>query len=187
LWPKCKHLFFFFWEFFKSFFLIKFFFLLIFFFFNFFYFYLLLLFSSSKLFSSNIDPFFSIFLFFYRHHFYHWTWIFYAQHLGIAQTIPKISIGILCFKCGYCKIILIKLMFIVTLIQVFHIKFNVSEVLLMQHCSMFQTHIFRENFNKILMQCSHSRHANIIQMWSYNCNKKKLVYIDANITYIKTF
>ncbi len=58
----------------------------------------------------------------------------------------------------------------------------------MQHCNMFQTHIFKEIFNKILlMQCSHSRHANIIQVQSYNCNKTRLVYIDANITSIKTF
>ncbi len=37
------------------------------------------------------------------------------------------------------------------------------------------------------MQCSHSRHANIIQVWSYICNKTIFVYIDANITSIKTF
>jgi len=47
--------------------------------------------------------------------------------------------------------------------QVFHIELYAFEVLLMQHCNMFQTCIFGENFNKILMQCSHSRHANIIQ------------------------
>jgi hypothetical protein len=35
------------------------------------------------------------------------------------------------------------------------------------------------------MQCSHSRHAKIIRVWSYN--KTRLVYIDANITSIKTF
>jgi hypothetical protein len=57
----------------------------------------------------------------------------------------------------------------------------------MQHCNMFQIRIFRENFNKILMQCSHSKHVNIIQTWGYNCNKTKLVCIDANITSIKTF
>jgi hypothetical protein len=57
----------------------------------------------------------------------------------------------------------------------------------MQHCNIFQTHIFKENFNKILMQCSHSKHANIIQTWDYNCNKTKLVCIDASITFIKTF
>jgi hypothetical protein len=50
---------------------------------------------------------------------------------------------------------------------------------------MFQICILKENFNKILMQCSHSRHANIIQMWDYNCNKTKLAYIDANITSIQ--
>jgi hypothetical protein len=44
----------------------------------------------------------------------------------------------------------------------------------MQHCNIFQTRIFKENFNKILMQCSHSKHANIIQTWGYNCNKTKL-------------
>jgi len=52
---------------------------------------------------------------------------------------------------------------------------------------MFQTCIFRENFNKILMQCSHSKHVNIIQTWSYNRNKTKLVCIDASITSIKLF
>jgi len=57
----------------------------------------------------------------------------------------------------------------------------------MQHCKMFQTCIFRETFNKILMQCSHSKHVNMIQMWGYNCNKIKLVCIDAIITFIKTF
>jgi hypothetical protein len=33
----------------------------------------------------------------------------------------------------------------------------------MQHCNMFQTHVFNENFNKVLMQCSHSKHVNIIK------------------------
>jgi hypothetical protein len=47
---------------------------------------------------------------------------------------------------------------------------------------MFQTHIFRENFNKILMQCSHSKHVNIIQTWGY---KTKLLCIDASITFSK--
>jgi hypothetical protein len=58
----------------------------------------------------------------------------------------------------------------------------------MQHYNMFQTHILRENLNKVLMQCSLSRHANIIQWWGYNYNnnKTKLVCIDANITSIKT-
>jgi hypothetical protein len=52
---------------------------------------------------------------------------------------------------------------------------------------MFQTHILKENFNKILMQCSYAKHVNIIQMWSYNCDKILLVCIDANITFSKTF
>jgi Zn ribbon nucleic-acid-binding protein len=39
---------------------------------------------------------------------------------------------------------------------------------------MFQTYIFRENFNKVLMQCSHSKHANIIQMWGNDYNKTKI-------------
>jgi hypothetical protein len=56
----------------------------------------------------------------------------------------------------------------------------------MQHCNMFQTHIFKENFNKILMQCSHSKYVNMIQMWSYNWITQ-LVCIDASITSIKTF
>ncbi len=51
---------------------------------------------------------------------------------------------------------------------------------------MFKIHIFRENFNKILVQCSFSKHANILQLWGYNCNKTKLVCIDANIRSIKT-
>jgi len=37
------------------------------------------------------------------------------------------------------------------------------------------------------MQCSHSKHVNIIQMWGYNCNKTKLVCIDANVTSIDFF
>ncbi len=57
----------------------------------------------------------------------------------------------------------------------------------MQHCNMFQTHIFRGNFNKVLMECSHSKHVNTIQTWGYNCNKIKFVCIDVNITFIKTF
>jgi hypothetical protein len=52
---------------------------------------------------------------------------------------------------------------------------------------MFHIHIFKENLNKILMQCSHSKHVNIIQMSSYNCNKIKLVCTDVSITSIKTF
>jgi hypothetical protein len=47
----------------------------------------------------------------------------------------------------------------------------------MQHCNMFQIRIFRENFNKVLMQCSHSKRANIIQTRSYNYNKTKLICI----------
>jgi hypothetical protein len=46
---------------------------------------------------------------------------------------------------------------------------------------------FKENFNKALLQCSHSRHANIIQTWGHNCNKTKLVCIDVNIISIKLF
>jgi len=57
----------------------------------------------------------------------------------------------------------------------------------MQHCDMFQTHIFTKNFNKILRQCSHSKHVNIIQIWGYNCNKTKLVCIDANMKLSKLF
>jgi hypothetical protein len=57
----------------------------------------------------------------------------------------------------------------------------------MQHCNIFQIHIFRENFNKLLMECSHSKHVNIIQMWGCNCNKTKLICFDASITSIKTF
>jgi hypothetical protein len=57
----------------------------------------------------------------------------------------------------------------------------------MQHCNMFQTRIFKENFNKVLMQCSQSKHGKIIQMWGYNCNKTKLLWLDANTTSIKTF
>jgi hypothetical protein len=52
---------------------------------------------------------------------------------------------------------------------------------------MFQTRIFMEIFNKVLMQCSHSKYVNIIQMGDYNCNKTKLICIDASITSIKTF
>jgi hypothetical protein len=57
----------------------------------------------------------------------------------------------------------------------------------MQHCNIFQIRICKENYNKVLMQCSHSKHVNIIQLWGYNCNKTKLVCIDASITSIKTF
>jgi hypothetical protein len=52
---------------------------------------------------------------------------------------------------------------------------------------MFQIRIFKENFNKVLMQCSHSKHVNIIQTWGYNYNKIQLVCIDASITFIETF
>jgi hypothetical protein len=41
------------------------------------------------------------------------------------------------------------------------------------------SHILKENFNKILMQCLHSRHANITQVWSYICNETKLICINA--------
>jgi hypothetical protein len=51
---------------------------------------------------------------------------------------------------------------------------------------MLQIPILREIFNKILMQCLHSRYANITQVWSYNCNETKLICIDANITPFKT-
>jgi len=54
--------------------------------------------------------------------------------------------------------------YFVTLMQVFHIELCVFEVLAMQHCNMFQTCIFKESFNKVLMQCSHSKHVNRIQM-----------------------
>ncbi len=57
----------------------------------------------------------------------------------------------------------------------------------MQHCNMFQTRIFKENFNKILMQCSHSKHANIIQTWSYNYNKTKLVCIQCKYHIYQNF
>jgi hypothetical protein len=59
--------------------------------------------------------------------------------------------------------------------------------MIVTYCNMFQTHIFKEILNKVLMQCSHSRHVNMIQVWGYNCNKTKLACIDANITSIKTF
>ncbi len=48
----------------------------------------------------------------------------------------------------------------------------------MQYCNMFETRIFKEKFNRVLMQCSYSKHANIIQMWGCNCNKTKLICID---------
>ncbi len=41
--------------------------------------------------------------------------------------------------------------YFVTLMQVFHIELYVFEICLMQHCNMFQTHIFKENFKKVLM------------------------------------
>jgi len=57
----------------------------------------------------------------------------------------------------------------------------------MQHYNIFQIRICKENFNKVLMQCSHSKHANTIQMWSYNYNIRRNLYVfDANITSIKT-
>jgi hypothetical protein len=70
--------------------------------------------------------------------------------------------------------------YFVTFMQVFHIELYVFEVLLMQWCkigNIFQTCIFRNFFYKALIQCSHSKHANI-QTWGYNCNKTKLVCID---------
>jgi hypothetical protein len=33
----------------------------------------------------------------------------------------------------------------------------------MQHCKMIQTRIFTKKINKRLMQCSHSKHVNIIK------------------------
>ncbi len=79
--------------------------------------------------------------------------------------------------------------YFVTLMQVFHIELHVygnSFIAIMQYCNMFQTFVFGKILNKILMQCSHSRHANVIQVGGYNCNKTKLVCIDANIIFIKT-
>jgi hypothetical protein len=100
---------------------------------------------------------------------------------------PKKPANILCFKCGYCKIGLTKLMFILwPLCRYFTLNLMFMEVHLVQYCNMFQTCVFRKNFNKILMQFSHSRHANVIQVWGYNCNKTKIVRIDANIIFIKT-
>jgi len=55
-----------------------------------------------------------------------------------------------------------------------------------QHCNMFQICIFRNLFYNILIQCSHSRHANI-QTWGYNCNKTKLVCIDAKYHIYQNF
>ncbi len=57
----------------------------------------------------------------------------------------------------------------------------------MQHAICFKLVYLKKFFNKLLMQCSHSKDVNIIQMWGFNYNKTKLVCIDASITYIKTF
>jgi hypothetical protein len=57
--------------------------------------------------------------------------------------------------------------YFLALMQVFHIELYIFDfflIIMMQHCNMFQTHIFKENFNKILMQCSHSKYVNMIQM-----------------------
>jgi hypothetical protein len=35
--------------------------------------------------------------------------------------------------------------------QIFHIELYVFEIILMQHCNMFQICIFSENFNKVLI------------------------------------
>ncbi len=109
---------------------------------------------------------------------------------GYYTNHRKKPSNILYFKCGYCKIILTKLMFILWPLGkyfTFNFMFWSSFNAIMQHCNMFQIRIFKENFNKVLMQCSHSKHVNIIQTWGYNCNKTKLVCIDASITSIKTF
>jgi hypothetical protein len=109
---------------------------------------------------------------------------------GYCTNHLKKPTNILCFKCGYCKIILTKLMFISwPLCKYFTSNFMFWNIFnaIMQHCNIFQTHILTKKFNKILMQCLHSKHVNIIQKWGYNCNETKLVCIDVSITSIKTF
>jgi hypothetical protein len=106
-------------------------------------------------------------------------------NMWVLHKPSKKLTDILCFKCGYCKIILTKLMFILwPLSKYFTLNFMFLKFF---YCNMFQTLIFKEIFNKVLMQCSHSKHVNIIQTWSDNCNKTKLVCINASITSIKTF
>ncbi len=81
-------------------------------FFFFFYFFSFYFFSCSKLFFSIIDH-----IFFYFSKFFFILIFSLNMHIlcptfGYCTNHPKKPGGILCFKCGYCKIILIKLMFI---------------------------------------------------------------------------
>jgi hypothetical protein len=48
---------------------------------------------------------------------------------------------------------------------------------------MFQTRIFRETFNKILMQCSYSKHSK----YCYNYNKTKFVSIECKYHIYQNF
>jgi hypothetical protein len=77
----------------------------------------------------------------------------------------------------------------VTLMQVFShwtLCFKSFFNAVMQHCNMFQTHIFKENFNKISMQCSHSKHVKIVQTWGYNCNKQNF-YVLMEVSHLSIF
>jgi hypothetical protein len=51
-----------------------------------------------------LKEFFPFFLITIKSLFFSWTCIFYAQHLGIAQTIKKKPANISGFECGYWKI-----------------------------------------------------------------------------------
>jgi hypothetical protein len=55
--------------------------------------------------------------------------------------------------------------YFVTIMQVFHTKFHIFEVFKFNNATLqyISNLYFKENFNKILMQCSHSKLANIIQ------------------------
>jgi hypothetical protein len=110
-------------------------------------------------------------------------WVYCTNH-------PKKPTNIVCFKCGYCKIIITKLMFILwPLCKYSHwtLCFWNSFNAIMQQCNMFQFCIYRQNFTKISMQCSHSKHPNIIQMWGNNYNKTKLLCIQCKYHIYQNF
>jgi hypothetical protein len=117
--------------------------------------------------------------------------IFFAKYLGITQTTQESQPTFYVLNVGIANLRLTKLMFILwPLCRYFTLNFMFIEVLLVQECNItirFKLIVLGKIFSKVLMQCSHSRHANIIQMWDYNCNKTKYICIDANITFIKTF
>jgi hypothetical protein len=126
---------------------------------------------------SQLSYFFWIFTF-YCHYFFSFNMHILCPTFGYCINHPKKTNQQFMFQMWVLQIILTNYCVFYDLyanishwILCFWSSFNA----IMQHCNMFQTCIFRENFNKVLMQYSHSKHVNIIQMWGYNCNKTKLL------------